>query len=63
MKNCKPRLIMKSKRKFLKTTIAIFFANIFFKNGGVKFLGKFKNEINNFIKHKDKIWILGKNDR
>jgi len=54
---------VKSKRKFLKTTFAIFFANIFFKNGGVKFLGKFKNEINNFIKHKDKIWILGKNDR
>lgn len=54
---------MKSKRRFLKTTLAIFFVKIFFKNSGVKFLGKFKYEINNFIKDKNKIWILGKNDR
>tara|TARA_B100000767_G_scaffold88804_2_gene85310 strand:+ start:1219 stop:1383 length:165 start_codon:yes stop_codon:yes gene_type:complete len=54
---------MSSKRKFLKSTLATFLIHAFFKNNKIKFLSKFKNRINNFIRHKNKIWILGKNDR
>ena len=54
---------MSSKRQFLKSTLATFLIHTFFKNDKIKFLSKFKNKINNFIRHKNKIWILGKNDR